>query len=300
VQYYIYRWSTRGSFGNWPYIELPLHDARTLPGTPPRPGAGQRVHVLLHLPRRQRQGERRALSGHGPPSLLHPGLPRGRRVEFECRGRGRPARRWSAALPVTQVPRPGGRSLLLLRWRRPRRRRWRLGFRRPRLRLTRRRRGRQMEAVGGVAEVAHELSAEIFYPAVTGHLLLLHGADTSVRRRGRAAPIARGASPGNCRAWGREGRRHAVGARRRGRPRLEVVRRRGRRRLRPRIRGRRHDSSRPTDRPRTAARRGEATQREKQRQRAPRGAGRAGWLRRSACRGTPWRRAVEESREGRG
>ena len=250
--------------GNWPYIELPLHDARTLPGTPPRPGAGQRVHVLLHLLRRQRHRERRALLvGHdGAPRLL--GRPRditprgGRRVECGCRCRccRRPACRGSAALAVTQVPRPGGgRGLLLLLGRRRlwKRRRCRLGSRSRQpglLRLRRRRgRGRQMEPVGGVAEVAHELVAEIFYPAVTRQLLL-HGAgvgadaDTSVRRGGGggATPIARGASRGYCGA--REGRRHAVGARRRrGRPRLEVVRRRGRR-LRPRIRRRRHGSSR--------------------------------------------------------
>ena len=192
--------------GNWPYIELPLHDARTLPGTPPRPGAGQRVHVLLHLLRRQRHRERRALwAGHGAPRLLRPAdlPPRGRR-RVECGCRCRPACRWSAALAVTQVPRPGGRGLLLLL-----RRRCRLGsrFRRPGLLRLRRRqrrgRGRQMEAVGGVAEVAHELGGEIFYPAVT-RKLLLHGAgvggDTSVRRRRGAAPIARGASPGYCRA----------------------------------------------------------------------------------------------------
>jgi hypothetical protein len=289
--------------GNWPYIELPLHDARTLPGTPPRPGAGQRVHVLLHLLRRQRHRERRALLvGHGAPRLLRPGpdLPRGRRVECRCR----PSCRWSAALAFTQVPRPGGRGLLLLlliRRRLWKRRRCRLGsrFRRPGLRLRRRRgRGRQMEAVCGVAEVAHELGTEIFYPAVTGQLLL-HGAgvgaDTSVRRgAGGAAPIARGASPGYCRA--REGRRHAVGARRRrGRPRLEMVRRRGRR-LRPRIRGRRHG-------PRVAAvralRRGDATQRVKQRQRPP-----GAWRSRAGCGGRlagGERRgggAVEESEEG--
>jgi hypothetical protein len=31
---------------NWPYVELPLHDARSLPGTPPWTGAGQHLHVL--------------------------------------------------------------------------------------------------------------------------------------------------------------------------------------------------------------------------------------------------------------
>jgi hypothetical protein len=172
--------------GNWPYIELPLHDARTLPGTPPRPGAGQRVHVVLHLLRRQRDGERRALQGHGQPRLLRPrpgGVPRVRRVE--CRCRCRPACRWSAALPVTQVPGPGRRSFLRLRRRKLRKRRCRLGSRRPGLQLRRRRgrgRGRQR------AEVAHELGTGIFYLTVARQLLL-HGArvgaETSVRRQGR-------------------------------------------------------------------------------------------------------------------
>nr|TKW16145.1 LOW QUALITY PROTEIN: hypothetical protein SEVIR_5G279600v2 [Setaria viridis] len=204
-----------------------------------RRGRAPCVHVLLHLLGRQRHRERRALVGRGPPRLLHRGLPRGRRVEGRCR----PTCRLPAALPVAQVPRPGrwGRGLLLLkRWEgRCRGLRFGLGLRRRRPVLRLRWRRRQTEAVGGVAEVAHELGPKIFQPAVAGRLLLHRaGADTSVRRRG-ATPIARAASLGNLRE-----RRHAVGARRRRRrrpPRLhQVPRRRRGRRLGPRIRGRRH------------------------------------------------------------
>jgi len=236
---------------------MPLHDARPLPGPPPRPGAGQRVDVFLDLLRRQGHGERGALA---PP----PRRPRRRRRR---RGRRRGPRPPPRALP--QVPRPRGRGRggsVRLRGRRrcgrrrrrrrrpelglglgvrPGRRRARGSGSRLRRRRTRSRRQRgggaparlgRAEPVRGVAQVAHELGTERLDPTVV-RLVVPDGMGPAVGRRRPAAIAGATAAATRGRGRGNDGR-HALGGGWWGglmRPRLgEVVRRRCRR-LRPRI-----------------------------------------------------------------